>query len=508
MKSDEKKTNHIPPQATWREWSGLIVLMFPLFMLATDISVLYLAMPSISADLIPSSSQMLWILHIGEFLTISFVLTMGRLADRIGRRRLLIYGVSIYGIGSAFSAFATNAETLIALRALLGIATATVMPASMALLRNMFTDQKQFSLAIALYISTFSAGSALGPPLGGFLVEYFWWGAAFLANIPFAALFLMFSWLLPTYRDPQAKNPDKLSVALSLVAILSVIYGFQKIAETGFAITYIVSIAVGLFFARLFIKRQQLLTDPLLDLNLFKSKTLTIALLAMLLMVLAFTAPDMLFAQYLQGVSGFSTAIAGLLLIFPALTSVIGTMLAPVLTRFFQVSTAMALGVFVTIGGAFIVIIGTLISNVPLLLTGVSLIGLGGGPIMTLGSELIVSSAPMERTSSASALTDVATGFGSGISIAFLGSIATIIYRFSLNRPETGKIPTETMSIASENIGSAMGIVESLPNETGMHLLQSAQNAFTLGMQVVYAITIVLMIVTAFFIIRPLRNSA
>ncbi|WP_208589659.1 MFS transporter [Gracilibacillus suaedae] len=508
MKRKERKTNHISSQATWREWSGLIVLMLPLFMLATDISVLYLAMPSISADLIPSSSQMLWILHIGEFLSISFVLTMGRLADRIGRRKLLIFGVSIYGIGSAFAAFALNPEMLIALRALLGIATATVMPASMALLRNMFVDQKQFSFAIALYISTFSAGSALGPPLGGFLVEYFWWGAAFLANIPFAALFLMFSWLLPTYRDRQAKNPDHVSVAFSLVSILGVIYGFQQIAENGIATTYIVSIAVGMIFGWLFIKRQQQLTDPLLDLNLFKFKTLSISLLAMLLIVLTFTAPDMLFAQYLQGVTGFSTAIAGLLLIFPALTSVIGTMIAPVLTKFFQVYIAMTLGVLVAIGGACIVIIGSSISNVPLLLTGVSLIGLGGGPIMTLGSDLIVSSAPMKRTSSASALTDVATGFGSGISIALLGSIATIIYRFSLNRAETDGVPSEAMNIASENIGSAMGIADSLPTETGMHLLHLAQNSFTLGMQVVYAITIVLMILTAFFILRPLKNNA
>ncbi|QDI90712.1 MFS transporter [Salicibibacter halophilus] len=180
MKNIEHNKNvDAAPGATWREWFGLGALSLAVFMLATDVTVLFLAMPSIAADLTPSATQMLWIIHIGELLTVGFVLTMGRLGDKIGRRRLLIIGISVYGLASLMAAFSTAAWLLIAIRALLGIATATVMPSTMSLLRSMFPEPKQFSVAIAINLSAFSAGMALGPPMGGLLLDYFWWGRYF-----------------------------------------------------------------------------------------------------------------------------------------------------------------------------------------------------------------------------------------------------------------------------------------------------------------------------------------
>lgn len=167
-------------KATWREWLGLVALSLALFMLSTDLTVLFLAMPSIAADLAPSATQMLWIIHIGELLAVGFGLTMGRLGDKIGRRRILVIGVSVYGLASIIAAFSTTAWMLIATRALLGLAAATVVPSTMSLLRVMFSNPKQFSLSVAINLSAFSAGAALGPTMGGLLLDHLWWGAVFL----------------------------------------------------------------------------------------------------------------------------------------------------------------------------------------------------------------------------------------------------------------------------------------------------------------------------------------
>lgn len=159
---------------TWKEWTGLVILTLAVFMLATDLSILYLAMPQIAADLEPTATQMLWIIHIGELLAVGFALTMGRLGDNIGRRRLLLIGVFLYGLASLLAAFSTAVWMLIGIRAPLGVATATIMPSTMSLLKNMFKNEKEFSLAIAINLSAFGAGMSLGPPIGGFLLEYFW----------------------------------------------------------------------------------------------------------------------------------------------------------------------------------------------------------------------------------------------------------------------------------------------------------------------------------------------
>ncbi len=215
-------------------------------MLATDMGGLFLAIPTITADLTPSSTQMLWILHIGELLTVGFVLTMGRLADRIGRRRLLVIGVAVYGIASVAAAFSTSTWMLIATRALLGIAAATITPSTMSLLRNMFPDPKQFSIAIAVNLSAFSAGLTLGPPIGGLLLDHFWWGAIFLANVPAALVFLLGARLLPTYRNSNVGRLDLVSVALSLLALMAIIFGLQEIAQNGFAVLYVSAVVAGI----------------------------------------------------------------------------------------------------------------------------------------------------------------------------------------------------------------------------------------------------------------------
>lgn len=508
-------TTQAPPaRATWRTWLGLVVLTVPLFMAATDMSVLFLALPAIAADLSPGSTQQLWILHIGEFLAVGFALTMGRLGDRIGRRRLLTLGVAVYGLASLAAAYSTSPEMLIAMRALLGMAAATLMPTIMALLRNMFTDSRQFSMAVAVIMSSFSAGMALGPPLGGLILEYFWWGAVFLVNVPAATLLLMAVPLLPSYRAPEAGRVDMVSVALSVAAIIAVIFGLQELADRQASNAgeplwpYGTSVVLGIVLAVVFVRRQLRLADPLLDLRLFTTPAFTVSVLAMLGMLLALGGTDMLFAQYLQAVLGLSPGQAGLLLIAPALASVVGGMVAPVLTWWARPAFIMAGGLLVAAAGATAVALLTgHVGGVPLVAL-VTLVALAMGPLFTLSANLIVGTAPLRRAGSAAAMTDIGTGLGNALSLAFLGSLAAVVYRWDMTGATPEQVPGEATHAASDSIGGATAVAQELPEPVGQELLEAAQSAFSLGMQAAYGVGAVLVTLLALLVAWRLRHAS
>lgn len=271
-------TSTTPPRAGRREWIGLAVIALPCLLYSMDLTVLNLAVPSLSADLRPSSTQLLWIVDIYGFLVAGSLITMGTLGDRIGRRRLLMIGAVAFGIASVLAAFSTSAKMLIVTRAVLGLAGATLAPSTMSLIRNMFLDPQQRSFAIGVWIASFSAGAVIGPPLGGFLLEYFWWGSVFLVSVPLMALLLVLApILLPEYRDPNAGRPDLLSAVLSLGAVLGVIYGLKQSAAFGLGWLPALSIVTGLLLGLVFIRRQQTLADPLIDLRLFRTPVQCVA---------------------------------------------------------------------------------------------------------------------------------------------------------------------------------------------------------------------------------------
>src|SRR5829696_7619884 len=201
------------PSAGRREWIGLAVLALPTLLIGLDMTALHLAVPSLSADLAPTSTQLLWITDSYGFMIAGFLITMGTLGDRIGRRRLLLIGSAAFALASAAAAYASSAAMLIAARGLLGIAGATVMPSTLALISNMFRDPRQRGAAIGAWLSTFTVGIAIGPVVGGALLEWFWWGSVFLLGVPVMALLLALApVLLPENADAGAGRPDLTSV--------------------------------------------------------------------------------------------------------------------------------------------------------------------------------------------------------------------------------------------------------------------------------------------------------
>lgn len=483
-----------PARATWREWLGLALLTIPLFMMATDITVLFLAMPSLTADLTPSTTQMLWILHVGEFVAAGLVITFGRLTDKVGRRRLLMIAMLLYGISSALAAFASTPELLILARVLIGAATAAASPAAITLLRSMFADPRQFGIAFAVLMGSFSVGAALGPPMGGVLLEHFWWGSVFLMNVPAAALLLLGGrWLLPTYRDPSGGGVDAISVGLSIIAVIAVIFGLQEIADRGVSLPYLAAIVAGLALGAVFIHRQRRLADPLLDLSLFAHRALAVSAAVLVGTGLAFMAVDMMLVQYLQVVAQVSMTTLGLLLSLPGVAAIVGTMLAPVAARMMRPGPAIAVALVISALGAAMIpaAIAFAGGDLPWLITGASVIGLGTAPVFVIAAQLVVTSAPPRQAGSATAVQDISAGLGGATGMALVGSAAMVVFARVLRDQAPAQIGEVDLDAAAQSVGGALAAADSLGGVSGQRMSAAVQSALTTGTQAAYLIAVV-----------------
>ncbi|MFE0426703.1 MFS transporter, partial [Streptomyces sp. NPDC058953] len=341
-----------PAGGVRRPWLGLAVLLLPVTLMTADLGVLWLATPFLAADLRPTGTELLWITDIYGFLTAGTLVVMGTLGDRVGRRRLLLYGSAGFVAASLLAAYATGPLMLIVARALLGVAGAAVLPSTLALISHMFTDARQRATAVALWVTALSAGLAAGPVVGGVLLDHWWWGSVFLIGVPvMLPVLLLARVLLPEYRDPGAGRLDLASVALFLLAVLPLIYAVKTAAAHGPGAGTAVSLAAGAALSVAFVRRQNRLAHPLLDLRLFRDRAFTGALLALLLGMTALNGVEYLVPQYLQSVADKSPLEAGLWLLPGAAGLVIGSQLTPLLIRRIRPAVVIVAGLAVAIGG-------------------------------------------------------------------------------------------------------------------------------------------------------------
>ena len=405
------------------------MIALPCLLYSMDLTVLNLALPAISADLRPTSTQLLWIVDIYGFLVAGLLITMGALGDRIGRRRLLLIGAAGFGVASVLAAFSTSAEMLIATRAALGIAGATLAPSTLSLIRNMFREPGERRFAIGVWITSYSAGGAIGPLVGGVLLEHFWWGSVFLAGVPVMALLLAVGpALLPEFRDPEAGRPDLASAALSLAAVLPVIYGIKRIAEGGAGWLPLLSILAGLAAGAVFVQRQHRLADPLIDLRLFRAPAFSVSLATYTLGTFVAFGSFLFIAQYLQRVLGLSPLRAGLWMLPFFVGWISGSMLAPLIARRLRPAFALSAGLVLAAGGFGLLTRVDGGSALAVLVTGSLLVSLGLAPVFTLATDVIVGAAPPERAGAASAISETGSELGGALGIALLGSLATAVY--------------------------------------------------------------------------------
>jgi MFS transporter, DHA2 family, multidrug resistance protein len=472
------------PRATRREWLGLAVIALPCMLYSMDLTVLNLAVPALSADLKPSSAEMLWIVDIYGFMLAGSLITMGTLGDRMGRRKLLLIGAAAFGTASVLAAFSTSAAMLIATRALLGVAAATLAPSTLSLIRNMFLDPAQRTVAISAWVMSYSAGAAIGPLIGGVLLESYWWGSVFLINVPVMVLLLVLGpVLLPEFRDPDAGRLDLLSAAQSLVAVLAVIYGLKRIAEDGMGWQPSVAIVAGVAAGVAFVRRQGRLADPLIDLKLFRIPAFSAALLTSILSFFVAFAAFLFIAQFLQSVLGLSPMRAGLWSVPAALAFIVGSMVTPAITRRVRPAYVIAGGMAAAAAGFGLLALvdnarGNGVLALAVLTTGSVVFSLGMTPVVTLTTDLVLGAAPPERAGAASALSETSSEFGGALGIAVLGSVVTAAYRSGVADAIKPDVPAAAAEAARATLGGAAAVAAELPGELGADLLGAAREAF------------------------------
>ncbi|MFF4834498.1 MFS transporter [Streptomyces sp. NPDC001315] len=483
-------------------WLALGVLVLAVLLVAVDATVLGLATPYISEDLKPSGTQLLWIGDVYSFVIAGLLVSMGSLGDRIGRKRILLGGATAFGAISVLNAYATSPETMILARALLGVAGATLMPATLALIRNLFHDPRERSLAVGIWGATASAGTAIGPITGGFLLEHFWWGSVFLINLPvMVVLVLVGIKLLPESRNPNPGPWDLISVALSLVGMIAVVYAVKEAATHGCTWETLTTGLLGAAALYWFIRRQLTLPTPLLDMRLFRNRGFSGAVLADLLTVLGLSGLVFFLSQYLQLVQGRRPFEAGLAELPAAIGAVAAGLVAGRAARRFSVRAVVS-GGLAAVGLALASL--TLIdrsTGYPLLGTALLVVGVGAGFSFTVTADVILSSVPKEQAGAASAVSETAYELGAALGIAVLGSIMTSVYR-----DFTG--PAGAPAGAHESLSGAVEAASHLPPDTARQLLTSAREAFVDGLSLAAGAGAVVLLATAaaaWFLLRGQR---
>ena len=415
-----------------RNWAGLAALALPCFLVSMDGHVLNLATPMIVADLRPSGAQLLWIVDGYVFLVAGALLAMGAIGDRIGRRRLLFIGVTLFAVASLVAASAGTAAELIAARILMGLAAASLMPSTLALIRGMFTDRRQRTAALGVWSASFSLGGLLGPLIGGAMLERFWWGSVFLIAPPVTALLLIIGpRVLPEFRDPQAGGFDLLGAAQSLLALLTVVWGIKRAAEGGSLLEAGAALLLGLLVGAAFGRRQRRAARPMIDPEPFRHPAVRVALVSSSLTFFAMYGTQVAVAQYLQWVLGLSPLQAGLWTVPGTLAYLTGTALAPAAAARFPAVRIIAAGLLAAATGCamFALVAVTDTGDLAVIVAGTIVFALGLAPVYTLSTELIVTTTRPEQAGVAGAVAETAAELGGALGIALLGALGLTLYR-------------------------------------------------------------------------------
>ncbi|MGB3302357.1 MFS transporter [Gordonia sp. (in: high G+C Gram-positive bacteria)] len=485
-----------PPADNRRAWWGLTVLLLPVLLVSMDVSVLFLAMPTIVDALDPSATGQLWILDIYGFLIAGLLITMGNLGDRIGRRRILFLGAALFGAASVLAAFAPSTAFLIAARALMGVGGATLMPASLALIANMFPDGRSRARAIGIWTSAFAGGAALGPVIGGMLLHHYWWGVVFLINVPvLAILFAVGPFVLPEYHSPSSEPFDVIGVLLSMLGLLPAVYSVKSLATEGLSTAAVITGLFGLAMLLTFLWHESRTPAPLLNLRLFRNPIFSAALAIALVGIMVEAGIAYLANVYLQSVLGHDVLAAALAGLPMAITIAVFSITADRVARLVGVRAALVGSVLLAGIANFGYLAMTPSSPLWIFLLISAVAGVGYGVIFALVTDVVVGAAPPEQSGAASAISETCFELGTSLGLALLGSIATAV--FIADREGRGFSDSlgETLKQASE-LGSA-----------GQATIDAARAAFVDGLHVAAGVGGSALLVLAAVVLAALRGA-
>ena len=492
-------------RAGFREWLALAVLMLPVLLTSVDNTVLSFALPQVSTALKPSGTQMLWLVDIYPLMLAGLLIAMGSLGDRLGRRRLLVIGAVGFGIASVFAAYSPSATSLIAARALLGVFGATLMPSTLSLIRNIFADRNDRRLAIATWAAMFSGGAALGPIVGGWLLEHYWWGSVFLINVPIIVIFLALVYvLLPESKDPNPGRVDVLSIGLTLTAMFPIVFGIKQLAEHGASDLALTAFGVGIMSLIAFVRRQNRLASPMLDMTLFSNRVFNGAIVSNLLSLMGFAGFVFFAAQFLQLIVGMSPLSAAMVLLPGLIVTVLAGFVAVRLVRVIPAYKLVSASfVMSALGYAIAAFAGT--PSMWSIMVAFAVLGLGIGLAETLTNDIMLTSVAPNKAGAASAISETAYEIGAVLGTAVLGSVLTMTYRSHLSVPAVAQWGDDQPEF--QTLGGTLETAAQYPNWVGADLLHSAHAAFDLGIQRSSATAIVIALAAAVLSFRMLQGA-
>ncbi|MEZ0106313.1 DHA2 family multidrug resistance protein-like MFS transporter [Catenulispora sp. EB89] len=497
------------PRAGRKEWTGLAVLVLPCLLISMDMSVLLFGLPFISADLKPSATQQLWIMDAYGFALAGLLITMGAVGDRIGRRRLLLTGAAAFGAASVVAAYSGSAETLIGARALLGVAGATLMPSTMALIRNMFHDPKQRQTAISVWTGGLIGGVTLGPIVGGVLLNHFWWGSVFLINLPAMALLLILGpLLLPEYKASKSGHRfDVLGSVLSMAAVFPAVYGIKQLAVDGFSATAAGALAFGVALAIAFVIRQHTAKNPLIDMELFRKPSFRAPMLANLCGNFVIMGFGLFNTQYLQSVAGMRPFTAALWSMAAMPFISVGMGVTGGLTTRIRPGRIIGVAFLVSAAGALVLTLAHPGNPVIVLLIGAGVTAGGVVAAQSIVGNMVMAAAPAERAGSASALNETGAELGSSLGMALLGSVGAAIYHHKMASVGAAGVPDAAVRVGHETIGGADAVAGQFPGPATHALLTTARDAYSSGLHTAAVAGSVVLVLTGVFALRALRNE-
>ncbi|GGG61055.1 MFS transporter [Kocuria dechangensis] len=498
------RTTDRPGRAGAREWGALVVLMLPVLLISVDNTVLNFALPQISQELRPTGRQLLWIVDSYPLVLAGLLVPMGSLGDRVGRRRLLLLGSTGFAVVSALAAFAPSGTALVAARALLGVFGAMLMPATLSLIRNIFREPVQRRTAIAVWATGFSAGGALGPIVGGVLLEHFWWGSVFLIAVPvLVPLLLLAPVLVPESRNPSPGPVDAVSAALIMTAMAGLLWTVKSLGAAGPSAGTAAAGALAAGAGALFVRRQLRRAEPMLDLRLFRLPVFTGGLLNNLVASTVFIGFLFFVSQYLQLVEGLSPLRAGLLLLPGAVVTIVSGLLVVRVVEHVRPAVVVGAGLLVMACGFLLVLLGDLDGGT-LLVVALMVIGLGSGAGQTIAGDLVLAEVEPEQAGAASAISETAYQLGAALGVAVLGTAVTATYTRTLAVPPG--LDPEQATTASGTLGGAVAVADSLDPAVAQELVGAAVAAFTSGVHLAAGIAAAVLGATSVVVALLLRR--
>lgn len=485
-----------------RRWIALLLISSALFLIVIDMTVLYTALPTLTHELHANASEKLWIINAYPLVVAGLLPAAGMLSDRIGHKKMLISGLPLFALASLCAAFSPNAESLIAARVFLAVGAAMMMPATLSIVRHIFTEPQERSLAIGIWSAVAAGGAAVGPLVGGLLLEYFWWGSVFLINVPVVMLVLPFSVsLIPSCGGTKKRAIDFLGSLLILVGLVGLIYALKELSKPNFSLLEFCAAAlIGVIFMLFFVLRQRKQSQPIIDFSLFSNRLFSAGVIIAVITMSVIVGIELVLSQRLQLVLGFTPLQAALCILPIPIGSVLASPLTGLLLPRFGERLTTVVGFILTLVG----VIGMILfyqSAITLLLINLFMIGIGMGMAFTAASTTIMLNAPDEKSGMAASIEDVAYELGSVLGVTILGGMMTAIYSYTLFVPEQLTIDARVY----DSIDEALSTASTMDKDQAQILIMEASKAFDTSFVVVFISIVCILLVSTVILQRMLR---